>query len=54
MDHERRLRSRWDSESLETIQVTTKPCPQCRTRTEKAGKLALNEMYVWFLFAYLS
>lgn len=37
IDGDRHLRARWDSESLETIHDTTKPCPQCKTRTEKAG-----------------
>ena len=45
MDTGRLQRSRWDSESLETIQVTTKPCPHCKTRTEKAGGLHHGEIY---------
>lgn len=29
--------ARWDEASKVAIQVTTKPCPKCRTATERAG-----------------
>ena len=29
--------ARWDEASKIAIQVTTKPCPKCRTATERAG-----------------
>lgn len=37
IDSERALRARWDAASMETIQETTKPCPQCAVKTEKSG-----------------
>lgn len=29
--------ARWDEASRVAIQVTTKPCPKCRTPTERSG-----------------
>ncbi|KAK3594485.1 hypothetical protein CHS0354_030007 [Potamilus streckersoni] len=37
VDSERELRARWDAESAEFIQRSTKACPNCRTRTERSG-----------------
>lgn len=31
--------ARWDEASKVTIKVLTKPCPKCRTPTERDGKL---------------
>lgn len=31
--------ARWDEASKVTIKVLTKPCPQCRTPTERDGNL---------------
>ncbi|KAJ6632823.1 E3 ubiquitin-protein ligase parkin [Pseudolycoriella hygida] len=36
-DPERAAYARWDEASTVTIKVITKPCPQCRTPTERAG-----------------
>lgn len=30
--------ARWDEASKRTIKVSTKPCPKCRTPTERDGK----------------
>ncbi|KAK3098498.1 hypothetical protein FSP39_020070, partial [Pinctada imbricata] len=35
--YERELRARWDTASLDTIGKISKPCPNCRTKTERAG-----------------
>ncbi|OQR76021.1 E3 ubiquitin-protein ligase parkin-like [Tropilaelaps mercedesae] len=37
VDEERANRSRWDKSSRLTIKGTTKPCPKCRTPTERSG-----------------
>ncbi|XP_015928640.2 E3 ubiquitin-protein ligase parkin isoform X1 [Parasteatoda tepidariorum] len=34
---ERASSSKWDEDSKKTIKVTTKPCPKCRTPTERDG-----------------
>ncbi|CAL1277966.1 unnamed protein product, partial [Larinioides sclopetarius] len=34
---ERASTSKWDEDSRKTIKITTKPCPKCRTPTERAG-----------------
>ena len=39
VDSSRAERARWERlQSEETIQATTKPCPKCKTPTEKNGK----------------
>ncbi|XP_033741294.1 E3 ubiquitin-protein ligase parkin-like [Pecten maximus] len=37
VSEEQERRARWDLESLETIGRISKPCPNCKTQTEKAG-----------------
>ncbi|XP_069126161.1 E3 ubiquitin-protein ligase parkin-like [Argopecten irradians] len=37
VSEEQEMRARWDLESLETIGRISKPCPNCKTKTEKAG-----------------
>ncbi|XP_003742477.1 E3 ubiquitin-protein ligase parkin [Galendromus occidentalis] len=37
VDEDRASRSRWDKSSRITIKGTTKPCPKCRTPTERSG-----------------
>lgn len=37
VDPSRVADARWDESSKVTIKVTTKPCPKCRTPTERAG-----------------
>lgn len=37
VSEEQELRARWDQESLETIRHISKPCPNCKTKTERAG-----------------
>ncbi|XP_060083944.1 E3 ubiquitin-protein ligase parkin-like [Ylistrum balloti] len=37
VSEEQELRARWNLESLETIGRISKPCPNCKTNTEKAG-----------------
>lgn len=34
---ERAAQARWDEASKVTIKVLTKPCPKCRTPTERSG-----------------
>lgn len=34
---ERAAEARWDEASKVTIKVISKPCPQCRTPTERDG-----------------
>lgn len=34
---ERAADARWDEASQLTIKIITKPCPKCRTPTERAG-----------------
>ncbi|GIY13167.1 e3 ubiquitin-protein ligase parkin, partial [Caerostris extrusa] len=34
---ERASTSKWDEDSRKTIKITTKPCPKCRTPTERDG-----------------
>lgn len=39
------LQSRWDEATKHTIKTKTKPCPKCRTPTERTGvliKLKIN------------
>ncbi|XP_056148045.1 E3 ubiquitin-protein ligase parkin isoform X2 [Lampris incognitus] len=37
VDEEAALRARWERDSQQTIQETTRPCPQCRVPVEKNG-----------------
>ncbi|KAJ8314547.1 hypothetical protein KUTeg_006697 [Tegillarca granosa] len=37
VDEEQALRATWDRQSLEFIGKSTKPCPKCKTQTEKDG-----------------
>lgn len=58
VDEERANRSRWDKSSRLTIKGTTKPCPQCRTPTERSGKRVIQDertiivvyIYIWRFF----
>lgn len=38
IDPSRAAEARWDEASKVTIKVLTKPCPKCRTPTERDGK----------------
>jgi len=38
VDPERADKARWEEASSRTIRVMTKPCPKCRTSTERDGK----------------
>lgn len=33
------FQAKWDEASKKTIQISTKPCPMCRTPTERDGTL---------------
>ncbi|XP_064618311.1 LOW QUALITY PROTEIN: E3 ubiquitin-protein ligase parkin-like [Liolophura sinensis] len=37
VDEELAERSRWEAETRDVIQRTTKPCPKCKTKTEHSG-----------------
>lgn len=37
VDPQRAATARWDEATAVTIKVITKPCPQCRTPTERSG-----------------
>lgn len=39
---ERAAVARWDEASQVTIKIITKPCPKCRTPTERAGDYPLT------------
>lgn len=41
IDPSRAAEARWDEASKVTIKVLTKPCPKCRTPTERDGKIIL-------------
>ena len=32
------FQAKWDEASKKTIQISTKPCPKCRTPTERDGE----------------
>ncbi|XP_052808941.1 E3 ubiquitin-protein ligase parkin-like [Mya arenaria] len=37
IDENRAARSRWEAQTVYTIQQTTKPCPHCAVKTERSG-----------------
>jgi len=37
VDPERASQARWEADSHATIRITSKPCPKCRTPTERSG-----------------
>lgn len=41
VDPQRLDKARWDEASSLTIKVISKPCPKCRTSTERDGKIEL-------------
>lgn len=41
---QRAATARWDEASKVTIKVMTKPCPKCRTPTERAGIKLISKM----------
>lgn len=36
------FQAKWDEASKKTIQISTKPCPKCRTPTERDGMSELT------------
>lgn len=56
----RATESRWDEASKLTIKVISKPCPKCRTATERDGKFDSNNYEsllktkcIYFFFVFL-
>lgn len=48
------IQARWDADSRVTIRVTSKPCPKCRTPTERDGNLIIlsHEGLSWLIFSF--
>lgn len=45
VDPEKVADARWDEASRVTIKVMTKPCPKCRTPTERSGKKTKKKLF---------
>lgn len=58
IDQEHALRAQNELESMETIEKISKPCPQCKAKTERSGKFVPNiyfkNHYLLFSFVIIS
>lgn len=46
VDPTRAAEARWDEASRVTIKVISKPCPKCRTPTERDGKSTFSQICI--------